>query len=104
MTPTTSPEAARRVGVTYTPARYWHRIHNEIMEPKQTVTVERPVKQPTAKEPGTSRPSRYQTDPEYRERAKAAMRRYQQRQRAQQSPNLDWRGVPFPTRTGEAGR
>lgn len=100
---TASPEAARRGGVTYTPARYWHRIHNEIMEPKQTVTVE-----PAVQVKYTSTTERYRHDPRYREQQKAAMRRYAARKRAkraaQASPNFDWRGVPFPTRTGEAGR
>lgn len=83
---------------TYTPAAYWHRVDDEILEPKQTITVERskPVAPKwTRREP---RVSRYQTDPVYRERVKAYQRTYQQKRRDEQSVNRDWRGVPFPER------
>lgn len=52
--------------ITYTPAAYWHRQWDEILEPRQTVTVETVT--------------------------------VEKRRQAQQqpSPNLDWRGVPFP--------
>ena len=89
--------------LTYTPAAYWHRLGDEILEPRQTVTVR------TLPEPqhGPSRElrrdpshSRYRTDPAFRERQKAYQRAYQKKKREQrqqqQSVNRDWRGVPFP--------
>lgn len=61
---------------TYTPAAYWHRLDDEILEPRQTVTVE-----PKAQKP---------------QNRNAYMRAYYHRKRAERAVNLDWRGVPFP--------
>jgi hypothetical protein len=52
---------------TYTPTAYWHRLDDEILEPRQTVTV-----------------------------TWVFIRSIPAVKQQQPKRNLDWRGVPFP--------
>ncbi len=56
--------------VTYTPTAYWHRLDDECLEPRQTVTITKQPKRPDGRGWPLGKPRK-------------------------PSPNLDWRGMPF---------